>query len=159
MPPAGWPLDRDPYHLESSVPGVFVAGDVRADSVKRVASAVGEGAMAVTLVHRYLEELMTGAVGRDELRGLFLFEALDDEQLAWLAAAGKPSRVRRRRQRLPRGRARRGPVRAARRARCGCPAWSGARTSSINRTDQRGVYAGAIQAYLDDRTRRTATAS
>ncbi len=55
--PAGWSLDRDPYHLESSVPGVFVAGDVRADSVKRVASAVGEGAMAVTLVHRYLEKL------------------------------------------------------------------------------------------------------
>ena len=53
--PAGWPLDRDPYHLESSVPGVFVAGDVRAASVKRVASAVGEGAMAVTLVHRYLD--------------------------------------------------------------------------------------------------------
>jgi thioredoxin reductase (NADPH) len=55
--PRGWPLDRDPYHLETSVPGVFVAGDVRADSVKRVASAVGEGAMAVTLVHRYLEKL------------------------------------------------------------------------------------------------------
>jgi thioredoxin reductase (NADPH) len=55
--PAGWPLDRDPYHLETSVPGVFVAGDVRADSVKRVASAVGEGAMAVMLVHRYLEKL------------------------------------------------------------------------------------------------------
>jgi thioredoxin reductase (NADPH) len=55
--PAGWPLDRDPYHLETSVPGVFVAGDVRAESVKRVASAVGEGAMAVTLVHRYLEKL------------------------------------------------------------------------------------------------------
>ncbi|MFL6129936.1 MAG: FAD-dependent oxidoreductase [Mycobacteriales bacterium] len=55
--PAGWTLDRDPYHLETSVPGVFVAGDVRADSVKRVASAVGEGAMAVTLVHRYLEKL------------------------------------------------------------------------------------------------------
>jgi thioredoxin reductase (NADPH) len=54
--PAGWSLDRDPYFLESSVPGVFVAGDVRASSVKRVASAVGEGAMAVTLVHRYLEE-------------------------------------------------------------------------------------------------------
>jgi thioredoxin reductase (NADPH) len=53
-PPKSWPLERDPYHLESSVPGVFVAGDVRADSVKRVASAVGEGAMAVTLVHRYL---------------------------------------------------------------------------------------------------------
>ncbi|HST66928.1 MAG TPA: FAD-dependent oxidoreductase [Mycobacteriales bacterium] len=55
--PAGWSLDRDPYHLEASVPGVFVAGDVRAESVKRVASAVGEGAMAVTLVHRYLEKL------------------------------------------------------------------------------------------------------
>jgi thioredoxin reductase (NADPH) len=54
--PAGWSLDRDPYYLESSLPGVFVAGDVRADSVKRVASAVGEGAMAVTLVHRYLED-------------------------------------------------------------------------------------------------------
>ena len=55
--PPGWPLDRDPYHLETSVPGVFVAGDVRAESVKRVASAVGEGAMAVMLVHRYLERL------------------------------------------------------------------------------------------------------
>jgi thioredoxin reductase (NADPH) len=55
--PAGWTLDRDPYHLETSIPGVFVAGDVRADSVKRVASAVGEGAMAVVLVHRYLEKL------------------------------------------------------------------------------------------------------
>ncbi|GAB3847151.1 FAD-dependent oxidoreductase [Dactylosporangium cerinum] len=49
-------LGRDPYHLECSVPGVFAAGDVRADSVKRVASAVGEGAMAVSLVHRYLVE-------------------------------------------------------------------------------------------------------
>jgi thioredoxin reductase (NADPH) len=55
--PAGWPLDRPPYHLETSVPGVFVAGDVRAESAKRVASAVGEGAMAVLLVHRYLEKL------------------------------------------------------------------------------------------------------
>jgi thioredoxin reductase (NADPH) len=55
-PPQDWPLERDPYHLESSVPGVFVAGDVRADSVKRVASAVGEGAMAVTLIHRYLDK-------------------------------------------------------------------------------------------------------
>ncbi|ODU24426.1 MAG: hypothetical protein ABS80_12545 [Pseudonocardia sp. SCN 72-51] len=53
--PAGWPLDRDPYLLETSQPGVFVAGDARAESVKRVASAVGDGAMAVSLVHRYLE--------------------------------------------------------------------------------------------------------
>jgi len=52
---AGWPLDRAPYHLETSVPGIFAAGDVRAESAKRVASAVGEGAMAVMLVHRYLE--------------------------------------------------------------------------------------------------------
>jgi thioredoxin reductase (NADPH) len=53
--PTGWSLDRDPYHLEGSVPGIFAAGDVRANSVKRVASAVGEGAMAIQLVHRYLE--------------------------------------------------------------------------------------------------------
>ncbi len=53
--PPGWDRDRDPFYLEASVPGIFAAGDVRANSVKRVASAVGEGAMAVTLVHRYLE--------------------------------------------------------------------------------------------------------
>jgi thioredoxin reductase (NADPH) len=50
-------LERQPFHLETSVPGVFVAGDARAESAKRVASAVGEGAMAVMLVHRYLEKL------------------------------------------------------------------------------------------------------
>jgi thioredoxin reductase (NADPH) len=55
--PRGWNLDRPPYHLETSVPGVFVVGDARAESAKRVASAVGEGAMAVMLVHRYLEKL------------------------------------------------------------------------------------------------------
>ncbi len=55
--PPGWILDRSPFHLETSVPGVFAAGDVRAESAKRVASAVGEGAMAVMLVHRYLEGL------------------------------------------------------------------------------------------------------
>ena len=53
----GWILDRAPFHLETSVPGVFAAGDVRAESAKRVASAVGEGALAVMLVHRYLEGL------------------------------------------------------------------------------------------------------
>jgi thioredoxin reductase (NADPH) len=51
---AHWPLGRSPFALETSVPGVFAAGDVRFDSMKRVASAVGEGAMAVYLVHRYL---------------------------------------------------------------------------------------------------------
>jgi thioredoxin reductase (NADPH) len=49
-----WPLNREPYYLETSSPGVFAAGDVRHGSVKRFASAVGEGAMAVTFVHRYL---------------------------------------------------------------------------------------------------------
>ena len=53
----GWPLQRDPYVLETSVPGVFVAGDVRARSIKRVASAVGEGSMAVSLVHQYLADV------------------------------------------------------------------------------------------------------
>jgi thioredoxin reductase (NADPH) len=53
---AGWPLSRDPYPLETSVPGVFVAGDVRARSIKRVASAVGEGSMAVSLIHEYLAQ-------------------------------------------------------------------------------------------------------
>jgi thioredoxin reductase (NADPH) len=52
----GWSLDRPPHHLETSVPGVFVAGDVRSESAKRVAAAVGEGSMAVMLVHRYLAE-------------------------------------------------------------------------------------------------------
>ena len=52
----GWTLARPPHHLETSVPGVFVAGDVRAESAKRVAAAVGEGSMAVMLVHRYLAE-------------------------------------------------------------------------------------------------------
>ena len=51
---APWPLARVPFALETSVPGVFAAGDVRLDSMKRVASAVGEGAMSVYLVHRYL---------------------------------------------------------------------------------------------------------
>jgi len=55
-PIAGWPLDRSPYYLETNVPGLFAAGDVRHGSVKRFASAVGEGAMAVTFVHRYLDQ-------------------------------------------------------------------------------------------------------
>ncbi|MBA3739601.1 MAG: FAD-dependent oxidoreductase [Chloroflexi bacterium] len=56
-PAQGWNLDREPLLLESSLPGLFAAGDVRHDSVKRIASAVGEGAMAVQLVHLYLAEL------------------------------------------------------------------------------------------------------
>jgi thioredoxin reductase (NADPH) len=53
-PPDSWTLDRPPYYLETNMPGVFAAGDVRHGSVKRCASAVGEGAMAVMFVHRYI---------------------------------------------------------------------------------------------------------
>jgi thioredoxin reductase (NADPH) len=53
--PQGWRLTRDPLPLETSVPGIFAAGDVREGAVRRVASAVGEGAIAVSLVHQYLK--------------------------------------------------------------------------------------------------------
>jgi thioredoxin reductase (NADPH) len=56
-PPPGWPLQRAPFWLETSVPGIFAAGDVRARSVKRIASAVGEGSMAVQFIHQYLASL------------------------------------------------------------------------------------------------------
>lgn len=65
-----WPLQRPPYSLETSLPGVFAIGDVQGGSVKRVASAVGEGATVVSLVHRVLEEVrrparqMSEEVGR-----------------------------------------------------------------------------------------------
>ncbi|MCM0590730.1 MAG: FAD-dependent oxidoreductase [Gloeotrichia echinulata CP02] len=54
MSPKGWKMERDPFFLETNVPGIFAIGDVRCNSVKRVASAVGEGAIAVQLVHQYL---------------------------------------------------------------------------------------------------------
>jgi len=54
--PEQWPLRRQPMLLESSLPGVFAAGDVRHGSVKRVASAVGEGSIAIHLVHNYLHD-------------------------------------------------------------------------------------------------------
>jgi thioredoxin reductase (NADPH) len=52
--PKNWKLKRDPYLLETSVPGIFAAGDVRQGAVRRVASAVGQGATAISLVHQYL---------------------------------------------------------------------------------------------------------
>lgn len=55
--PKGWALKRDPYHLETSMPGIFAAGDVRHGSVKRVASAVGEGSVCISLVHQYLKSV------------------------------------------------------------------------------------------------------
>jgi thioredoxin reductase (NADPH) len=51
-----WPLEREPLMLETNVPGVFAAGDVRHASIKRVASGVGEGAIAVSFVHQYLNQ-------------------------------------------------------------------------------------------------------
>ncbi|UFP94266.1 FAD-dependent oxidoreductase [Gloeobacter morelensis] len=57
--PRGWTLDRDPFLLETSVPGIFVAGDVRCKSVKRVASGVGEGSIAVQFIHQYLSKVGT----------------------------------------------------------------------------------------------------
>jgi thioredoxin reductase (NADPH) len=55
--PQGWKLKRDPYLLETSVPGIFAAGDIRQGAIRRVASAVGEGAIAVSLVHQYLRSV------------------------------------------------------------------------------------------------------
>jgi thioredoxin reductase (NADPH) len=62
--PGGWPLERPPLSLETSLPGVFAAGDVRYRSIKRVASAVGEGSIAVQLVHEHLAELQETAGGQ-----------------------------------------------------------------------------------------------
>jgi thioredoxin reductase (NADPH) len=53
---ADWPLTRQPYLLETSLPGVFAVGDVRGGSIKRVASAVGEGSIAISFIHKVLEE-------------------------------------------------------------------------------------------------------
>jgi len=55
--PKDWPLDRDPGLLETNVPGVFAVGDVRYGSVKRVASGVGEGSVAIQFVHQYLSKV------------------------------------------------------------------------------------------------------
>jgi thioredoxin reductase (NADPH) len=64
-PPAAWQLIRPPYHLETSVPGVFAVGDVRDGSMKRVASAVGEGATAISLIHHYLSALRRASLEGD----------------------------------------------------------------------------------------------
>ena len=58
-----WAEDRAPFPLETSMPGVFAAGDVRSTSVKRVASAVGEGSMVVAYIHQYLETVTQAASG------------------------------------------------------------------------------------------------
>ena len=57
--PKGWSPDRDPYLYETSVPGIFAAGDMRHGAVRRVASAVGQGSVAVSFVHQYLEDGVT----------------------------------------------------------------------------------------------------
>jgi thioredoxin reductase (NADPH) len=55
--PKGWGLDRDPFLLETNIPGIFAVGDVRHGSVKRVASGVGEGSVAVQFIHQYLSKV------------------------------------------------------------------------------------------------------
>jgi thioredoxin reductase (NADPH) len=55
--PPGWLPDRDPFLLETGMPGVFVAGDTRSGSIKRVASSVGEGSITVAMVHQYLSKV------------------------------------------------------------------------------------------------------
>ena len=54
-PPINWPLKRDPYPLETSMPGIFAVGDVRQGAIRRVASAVGDGAVVVSSVYQYLK--------------------------------------------------------------------------------------------------------
>jgi thioredoxin reductase (NADPH) len=65
-----WPLERDPYLLETSVPGVFAVGDVRHGSIKRVASGVGEGSMAIAFVHQYLAERAAALAGTSPRSGM-----------------------------------------------------------------------------------------
>ena len=115
--PRGWPLDRDPYHLETSIPGVFVAGDVRAESVEagglrrrrgrhgghpgaqisgeamtnrcRRGSLDGRWTPAGSTVDHRLQPIDAPLrCSPDELRTLFLFEKLTDEQLDWLCREG-----------------------------------------------------------------------
>ena len=87
--PTGWTADRDPFYLETSVPGIFVAGDVRHRSAKGVTSGVGEGAMAVKLVHQYLGLLIVmNPSDLQEVRSTPLFAKLTDEQV------GMPGRRR-----------------------------------------------------------------
>jgi thioredoxin reductase (NADPH) len=81
--PEGWPLERRPYLLETRVPGVFVAGDVRKGSVKRLTVAAGEGVMAIDLVHRYLGETFGRAAGDDR-------EATSASMTVAKSASGRP---------------------------------------------------------------------
>jgi thioredoxin reductase (NADPH) len=75
-----WPLERDPYLLESSQPGVFVAGDVRHGSIKRVASAVGDGAMAVQLIHQYLANPDPTSGSAAERRNILALNETQEEE-------------------------------------------------------------------------------
>ena len=82
--PEAWPLERDPYLLETSVPGIFSAGDVRHGSIKRVASGVGEGSIAIAFVHEHLADL--AAPPRRRARDL---EVVVDEAARALADVGR----------------------------------------------------------------------
>jgi thioredoxin reductase (NADPH) len=96
QPPRGWLLERDPFWLETNVPGIFVAGDVRHGSVKRIASAAGEGAMAVQLIHQHLAgppaRRAAGSTSQyvKFLRSSMVFAGLADRDLELLSELAQP---------------------------------------------------------------------
>jgi thioredoxin reductase (NADPH) len=94
--PREWPLDRDPFWLESSVPGVFVAGDVRHGSVKRVAAGVGEGATAVQFIHRYLRSPQRLSADASQIPGEAGIGGYGHEERGGRAgtASGQPDTIR-----------------------------------------------------------------
>ena len=87
--PEAWPLERDPYLLETSVPGIFAAGDVRHGSIKRVAAGVGEGSIAIAFVHAHLADLAARSESA-ALRGFL--EVVVDEPAGALADVGRDGR-------------------------------------------------------------------
>ena len=109
---AGWPLDATRTCWRPTVPGVFVAGDVRARSIKRVASAVGEGSMAVSLIHEYLAEMTSDSSRRPAPHRPLRRARPTSSSTLWAAATADPRRRRRGAS---------SPSRAStRRARCCC---------------------------------------
>ena len=158
--PAEWYLERQPLHLETSVPGVFAAGDVRAKSAKRVASAVGEGRDGRDARPPLSRRSVRGRTWSNHCRAtstncarLFLFEKLTDEQLVWLCEKGKV-------ERYDAGLVFRegdeathlyilldGSIALSRLV--------GTDDVELGRTSQKGVYSGAWMAYLGDRAPQT----
>ena len=171
--PPGWPLDRDPYHLETSIPGVFVAGDVRADSVKRVASRRRRGRDGRHPGAPVPGEAMTNCERSDDTRqhadAVDGTSTIADPPTLQRRRTAHPVPVREAHRRAARlavraramsstsSRARCTP-RATRRPASTCCSTGtlvlsrrvGADDVETTRTSQRGVYAGAMRAYLGE---------